>query len=196
MASSNGMERRDFLKGLLVGAASLTAMTVLPQLAGCGGGGGGPGVPKTDGARRHLQGAGPARPCPGRARPDPHRPAHGRAPAGAGCQPARDHRGAHSHRPPVLADRCPPLFGRHALHRGRPRAGSVDRGPLHTFPNVILWMAGHRHLNVVTPQPSPDPAHPELGFWEVETPSLRDFPQQLRTFEICRNNDHTVSIIV
>ena len=35
---------------------------------------------------------------------------------------------------------------------------------------------------------------PELGFWQIETASLRDFPQQLRTFEIVRNSDNTVSI--
>lgn len=66
---------------------------------------------------------------------------------------------------------------------------------LHQYPNLVLLMAGHRHLNVVTPQPSPDPAHPEYGFWEVETPSLRDFPQQFRTWEIFRNSDNTVSIM-
>jgi len=66
---------------------------------------------------------------------------------------------------------------------------------LHQYPNLILFMAGHRHLNTVTPQPSPDPAHPENGFWEVETPSLRDFPQQFRTWEIRRNADNTVSIL-
>ena len=65
---------------------------------------------------------------------------------------------------------------------------------LHTYPNLILWIAGHRHVNQVTPMPSPDPAHPELGFWEVETPSLRDFTQQFRTFDIVRNSDNTVSI--
>jgi hypothetical protein len=42
----------------------------------------------------------------------------------------------------------------------------------------------------------PDAARPELGFWEVETASLRDFPQQLRTFEIVLNSDNTVSIFV
>jgi len=56
-------------------------------------------------------------------------------------------------------------------------------------------MAGHRHMNTVTPQPSPDPAHPEYGFWEVEIPSLRDFPQQFRTFDIRRNSDNTISIV-
>jgi hypothetical protein len=65
---------------------------------------------------------------------------------------------------------------------------------LHTYPNLILWTSGHRHLSVVTPQPSPDPAKPELGFWEVETPSLREFPQQFRTFQVTRNSDYTISI--
>jgi hypothetical protein len=50
-------------------------------------------------------------------------------------------------------------------------------------------------MNTVTPQPSPDPAHPENGFWEVETPSLRDFPQQFRICEIRRNHDNTISIV-
>ena len=66
---------------------------------------------------------------------------------------------------------------------------------LHTYPNLILWVAGHRHLNAVTALESPDPDRPELGFWEVETFSLRDFPQQFRTFEIVRNSDDTVSIL-
>lgn len=66
---------------------------------------------------------------------------------------------------------------------------------LHQFPNLILWMAGHRHVNVVTPQPDPG-GDPTLGFWEVETSSLRDFPQQFRTFDIRRNADNTVSIII
>jgi hypothetical protein len=65
---------------------------------------------------------------------------------------------------------------------------------LHQYPNLMLLMAGHRHLNIVTPQPSPDPARPELGFWEVETPSLRDFPRQFRAWEILRNSDNTISI--
>ncbi len=68
---------------------------------------------------------------------------------------------------------------------------------LRTYPNLLLWLAGHRHLNVVSPQPSPDPVnHPELGFWEVETSSLRDFPQQFRTFKIVRNSNNTVSIFI
>ena len=70
---------------------------------------------------------------------------------------------------------------------------------LHSYPNLILWISGHRHLNVVTPQPynrADLSDHPEQSFWEVETSSLRDFPQQFRTFDIRRNHDNTLSIIV
>lgn len=66
---------------------------------------------------------------------------------------------------------------------------------LHNYPNLLLVMAGHRHQNVVTPFPSPDPEHPECGFWEVETVSLRDFPQQLCAWEILRNGDNSISIL-
>jgi hypothetical protein len=65
---------------------------------------------------------------------------------------------------------------------------------LHRYPNLILWVSGHRHLNTITALKSPDPDRPELGFWEVETASLREFPQQFRMFDIVRNNDNTVSI--
>jgi 3',5'-cyclic AMP phosphodiesterase CpdA len=67
---------------------------------------------------------------------------------------------------------------------------------LHNYSNVILWLSGHRHLNTVTPQPAPAGMGPEFGFWEVETPSLRDFPQQFRTFQIQRNAENTLSMFV
>jgi metallophosphoesterase (TIGR03768 family) len=67
---------------------------------------------------------------------------------------------------------------------------------LQSHPNLIMWLSGHRHLNTVKAFVSPDPVnHPEYGFWEVETPSLRDFPQEFRTFEIDLNSDYTISIV-
>ena len=66
---------------------------------------------------------------------------------------------------------------------------------LHQYPNLLLVMAGHRHMNTVTPQPSLDPTHPENGYWEVETASLREFPQEFRTWRILRNTDHSISIV-
>jgi len=68
---------------------------------------------------------------------------------------------------------------------------------LNKYPNLLLWMAGHVHRNLVTAFKSPFyPAQPELGFWHVETASLRDFPQQFRTFRIALNSDNTISIFV
>jgi metallophosphoesterase (TIGR03768 family) len=67
---------------------------------------------------------------------------------------------------------------------------------LQSHPNLIMWISGHRHLNTVKAFISPDPVHaPEKGFWEIETSSLRDFPQQFRTFEIYLNSDNTISIL-
>ena len=66
---------------------------------------------------------------------------------------------------------------------------------LQSTPNLLMWIAGHRHLNTVKAFISPDSNHPEQGFWQVETSSLRDFPQQFRTFEIYLNNDYTISIV-
>lgn len=65
---------------------------------------------------------------------------------------------------------------------------------LQNYPNLIMWISGHRHMNTVTPQIHP--TDPTLSFWEVETSSLRDFPQQFRTFRIYRNVNNTVSIII
>lgn len=63
---------------------------------------------------------------------------------------------------------------------------------LHSHPNLLLWLSGHRHLNTVKAFTGPSP---EAGFWQVETSSLRDFPQQFRTFEIHLNSDYTISIV-
>jgi hypothetical protein len=71
---------------------------------------------------------------------------------------------------------------------------------LHKYPNLMLWISGHRHMNTVTPQPFDPAALPAQSalnsFWEVETSSLRDFPQQFRTFDIRRNTDNNISIII
>jgi metallophosphoesterase (TIGR03768 family) len=67
---------------------------------------------------------------------------------------------------------------------------------LHSHPNLLMWIAGHRHVNAVKAFESPDPVNaPENGFWQVETSSLHDFPQQLRTFDIKLNSDYTISIV-
>lgn len=66
---------------------------------------------------------------------------------------------------------------------------------LHSHPNLLMWIAGHRHVNVVKAFVTDDAAKPERGFWQVETSSLHDFPQQLRLFEIKLNSDYSISIV-
>jgi len=63
---------------------------------------------------------------------------------------------------------------------------------LHRYPNFILWLAGHRHFNTIKPFLG---TTPEAGFWQVETSSLRDFPQQFRMFDIYFNSDNSLSIV-
>ena len=66
---------------------------------------------------------------------------------------------------------------------------------LHSHPNLLMWIAGHRHVNVVKAFKSEDSNHSAANnFWQVETSSLHDFPQQLRTFDIKLNSDYSVSI--
>lgn len=93
---------------------------------------------------------------------------------------------------PIGVEPFPSMMGWHEL---APITEAQLIAKLQEYPNFILWAAGHRHINTVTAFKSPDPNRPELGFWQVETSSLRDFPQQLRIFELVRNNDATVSIL-
>jgi metallophosphoesterase (TIGR03768 family) len=66
---------------------------------------------------------------------------------------------------------------------------------LQNTPNLIMWIAGHRHVNTVKTFMPPVGGGPENGFWQVETASFHDFPQQFRTFEIYLNSDYTISIV-
>ncbi len=63
---------------------------------------------------------------------------------------------------------------------------------LHLFPNVILWVTGHNHYNRIFAHP--DPADRTGGFWEINSASLVEFPQQARSVEIVDNRDGTLSI--
>ena len=67
---------------------------------------------------------------------------------------------------------------------------------LYKYPNLLLWLSGHVHRNLVTAFQALDKTKPENSFWHVETASLRDFPQQFRTFRIALNSDNTISIFV
>jgi len=58
------------------------------------------------------------------------------------------------------------------------------------FPNVVLWVNGHTHVNQVVP-------HRRSGggaFWEVSTAAHVDFPCQARLVELVDNRDGTLSV--
>jgi metallophosphoesterase (TIGR03768 family) len=67
---------------------------------------------------------------------------------------------------------------------------------LQNTPNLLLWIAGHRHRNTVKAFLPPAGRGPESGFWQVETSSLRDFPQQFRTIQVYLNSDYSISMAV
>jgi metallophosphoesterase (TIGR03768 family) len=98
----------------------------------------------------------------------------------------------YAQRPEVPNDKPCPLWSLWAPYS--PISENTLLATLHEFPNLVLWIAGHVHRNTITPQPAPG-GNPGR-FWEVETPSLRDFPQQFRHFEIVRNSNDTLSIFV
>jgi metallophosphoesterase (TIGR03767 family) len=61
---------------------------------------------------------------------------------------------------------------------------------LHQHPHVIAWVAGHSHVNDITPYPGPN----GTGFWSIRTAAEADWPQQNRLLEIMSNGDGTLSI--
>jgi|GEM_PF-2820814 len=63
------------------------------------------------------------------------------------------------------------------------------------YPNVIMVLNGHGHDNRVLAQQCRE-EKPSDGFWEVETASLIDFPQQTRIAEIAYNYDGTGSVLL
>jgi metallophosphoesterase (TIGR03767 family) len=61
---------------------------------------------------------------------------------------------------------------------------------LHRYPHVIAWVAGHSHVNDVTPYPGPD-GH---GFWSIRVAAEADWPQQSRLLQVFDNRDGTLSL--
>ena len=58
-------------------------------------------------------------------------------------------------------------------------------------PNVVAWVNGHTHRNEVLAHKA---ATGGTGFWEINTASHVDFPQQSRLIELLDNRDGSLSI--
>jgi hypothetical protein len=59
------------------------------------------------------------------------------------------------------------------------------------YPQVIAWLAGHVHRHHVE---WIGPDIEERGFWQIETASHADWPQQSRTIEIVQSDSGEVFI--
>jgi metallophosphoesterase (TIGR03767 family) len=77
---------------------------------------------------------------------------------------------------------------------GKRIAGDEVAALLLQFPNVIMWVNGHTHVNAIQPVKRDLPTPAPGGFWEVNTASHVDWPQQARLIEIADNLDGTLSI--
>jgi hypothetical protein len=59
------------------------------------------------------------------------------------------------------------------------------RAVVQRYPNVVVWLNGHSHVNRVIPQGT---------FWEISTAAHVDWPQQARLVELVDNADGTLSV--
>jgi metallophosphoesterase (TIGR03767 family) len=78
------------------------------------------------------------------------------------------------------------------------RAGGsryIEAGELlevvHAEGNVVLWLNGHVHRNVVRPHVDP---RGHAGFWEVTTSSIVDWPCQARIVEVFEAGDGNLAV--
>jgi metallophosphoesterase (TIGR03767 family) len=81
----------------------------------------------------------------------------------------------------------------HGREEDQPRVLADEVARLvHRFPNVILWLNGHRHLNEIVAHHSP---WRQGGFYEISTASIADWPSQGRLVELLANPGGTVSVL-
>jgi metallophosphoesterase (TIGR03767 family) len=76
------------------------------------------------------------------------------------------------------------------LHLGLKGKANV-RDLLLKYKNVIAYVNGHKHSNRIKPYRAK--SH-KSGFWEINTASHTDWPQQARLLDIENNHDGTLSI--
>lgn len=65
-------------------------------------------------------------------------------------------------------------------------AADIER-LMHRFDNVVLWLTGHIHKNLVIPRPGRSG-----GFWEVSTSAMAEWPTQARLVELLVRGENLV----
>jgi metallophosphoesterase (TIGR03767 family) len=82
-----------------------------------------------------------------------------------------------------------------ADEQGPPRVmGDEVEALVLRYPNVVLWVNGHTHVNKVVPHKRPRSSAFPGGFWELNTASHVDWPEQARLIELVDNRDGTLSV--
>lgn len=94
-----------------------------------------------------------------------------------------------SHHPTTSIDRREGEFG--AEVADAVSAAEVE-ARVASYANVIAWLVGHEHDVRVRPVRGADAAHP--GYWEVQSGSMADWPNQARAMEVVDNGDGTLSL--
>jgi metallophosphoesterase (TIGR03767 family) len=61
-------------------------------------------------------------------------------------------------------------------------------------PQVVAWVNGHTHTNQIWAHPRRQKGKVTGGFWEINTASHIDWPQQARLLEVVDNRDGSISI--
>ena len=69
--------------------------------------------------------------------------------------------------------------------------GAAIKAALLEQPNVVAWVNGHTHKNQILAHKN---AAGTSGFWEINTASHVEFPQQARLIELVDNRDGTLSL--
>lgn len=88
------------------------------------------------------------------------------------------------------------LTSHYALGELRVEDGTVLGDLLLAYPNVVLTVAGHAHVNSIRAfASSTEDGLTGGGFWEVRTASSIDWPGQGRLIEVVDNGDGTLSIM-
>jgi len=96
------------------------------------------------------------------------------------------HHGLRSLNNPVVA---PDPFQPASLDIPRVMAPAIEKA-IHRFPNVIAWVDGHTHNNIIEPRRGGTG-----GFWDIGTAAHCDWSCQSRLIEVVDNADGTLSIL-
>jgi hypothetical protein len=75
------------------------------------------------------------------------------------------------------------------IHRGL-KGKETIRDLMLKYPNVIAFVTGHSHRNEIKAFNKSG----RTGFWQINTASHTDFPQQGRQIEVMDNRDGTLSL--